>query len=197
MNGVPWYTGLVSNLGVLGWTVAASVGFLGAWIAASGGRPGAVSMLRGGALLSSILLLDDLFQIHVVVEPLFGISKPVVYAAYLVLTGCWALTELSEIRRTRYELLLAAGAAFFTSVVVDQTGRGVIGLSPSVSLLAEDAAKFLGVLAWAQYFAVTSTDVLRSILAELRGEPVPGDGEATARPRIDPGPAERVLTGQP
>lgn len=170
VNGVPWYTGLVSNLGVLGWTTATSVGFVGAWIADVGDRPGAVSMLRGGALLSAILLLDDLFQIHILVKPLLGVPKAGVYAAYLLLTGWWAISQLQEIRRTRALLLSAAGFAFFLSVVVDQTGTKLFGLADSTALLAEDAAKFLGVLAWAQYFVLTSTDVVRSILDELRSQ---------------------------
>lgn len=169
VNRVPWYTGLVSNLGVLGWSVATTAGFFGTWIGRYGGRPNAATMLGRGAVLSSVLLLDDLFQLHVAVKPLFGISKPVVYLCYLLVGLWWLTTQHREIRRTRVELLVAAGAAFATSVLFDQAGTSTGTFSAQSALVIEDAAKFLGVLAWALYFVLTSSDIVRSIVTELRG----------------------------
>lgn len=163
LNKVPWYTGLISNLGILGWTTATATGFFGSWVAQYGGRPAAASMLRWGAVLSTILLFDDLFQLHVAVKPL-GISKPMVYLGYLVVTGWWTAAQFREIRRTRAELLLASGAAFAASVVVDQIGSSIPLLGPQGVLVLEDASKFLGVLAWAQYFTLTSSDIVKSIV---------------------------------
>lgn len=163
LNKVPWYTGLISNLGILGWTTATATGFFGCWVARAGARPGASSMLFWGAALSTVLLLDDLFQLHVVVKVL-GLSKPMVYLGYLVATGLWVLLQLQEIRRTRVELLLAAGAAFAVSVMVDQVGGALPVLTDQATLVLEDASKFLGVLAWAQYFTLTSKDIVSSIL---------------------------------
>jgi hypothetical protein len=176
INRVPWYTGLVSNLGILCWTTATATAFFGAWLARFGGRPAASTMLARGAVLSSILLLDDLFQLHVAVKPLFGVSKPMVYACYLAVAGWWVVTQRTEIRRTRAELLLAALAAFGGSVIVDQLGAALPLLNADRSLLVEDACKFLGVLAWAQYFVLTSSDIGRSIVTELR--------EQASRPRL-------------
>jgi len=65
--------------------------------------------------------------------------------------------------------------AFSASVVADQLG--VPGLDEQGSLLAEDACKFLGVLAWAQYFTLTSADIAASIVNELRNTGAGGDGE--------------------
>ena len=36
--GTRWYTGLVSNLGILAWTVGAAAAFAGAWLCRLGGR---------------------------------------------------------------------------------------------------------------------------------------------------------------
>lgn len=163
LNKVPWYTGLVSNLGILGWTAATTTGFFGSWVARYGGRPGAASMLRWGAVLSTTLLFDDLFQLHVAVKPL-GISKPMVYLGYLLATGLWCVLQFREIRRTRSELLIASGAAFAASVVVDQIGASLPLLTTQGALVLEDASKFLGVLAWAQYFTLTSSDIVKSIV---------------------------------
>lgn len=184
LNKVPWYTGLVSNLGILGWTTATATGFFGAWVARYGHRAAASTMLARGAVLSTILLLDDLFQLHVVVKPLFGVAKPMVYLGYLVVAGWWVTTQRREISRTRAELLLASVGAFATSVVTDQLGSGLFGMSPANALLLEDACKFLGVLAWAQYFVLTSSDIVKSIVNELRRKPgTPADAEDANRPR--------------
>ena len=182
INKVPWYTGLVSNLGILGWTTATATGFFGSWIARYGGRSAAATMLGRGAALSTILLLDDLFQLHVAVKPLLGVSKPMVYAGYLVVAAWWFSTGRDEIARTRTELLLAATTAFGGSIVIDQLGSALLGLDEAGALLLEDACKFLGVLAWAQYFVLTSSDIVESIVTDLRAERA-GPGRAVPRPQ--------------
>lgn len=184
LNKVPWYTGLVSNLGILCWTTATSTAFFGSWLARYGGRHAASVMLGRGALLSTILLLDDLFQLHVAVKPLFGVSKAMVYLAYLLFAGWWVTTQRVEIRRTRSELLLASLAAFGGSVVVDQLGSALPLLDSQAALLLEDACKFLGVLAWAQYFVLTSSDIVKSIVGQLRAEAASA-GEIAGRVSID------------
>ena len=48
--------------------------------------------------------------------------------------------------------------------------------------IAEDGAKFLGILSWAAYFALTSVDIARSVLQEThtkRGD-APADLHADA-----------------
>ncbi len=158
----PWYLGLVSNLGVLGWTTATVAAAGGGWISRAGGRRGAADMLRAGALLSGLLLLDDLFQLHIVVADVVGTSKMAFYATYAVLAGAWIITNIAELHRARWPLLVAAIAALSTSAVTDQlmsgAGRG---------LIAEDSAKFLGILAWALFFVLTTRDIADSVLTEL------------------------------
>ena len=181
INNAPWYTGLVSNLGILGWTTATASAFFGAGVTSYGGRRAAASMLRRGGLLSGVLLLDDLFQLHVIVKPLFGISKSAVYVAYLLIAGWWVATQFRELRRTRIELLTASGFAFALSVVVDQLGAAIPGMTSQSALLVEDASKFLGVLAWAQYFVLTARDIMRSIVNQLHNLALAGgqlDGAA-------------------
>lgn len=185
LNKVPWYTGLVSNLGILCWTTATSTAFFGSWLARYGDRRAASIMLGRGAALSTILLMDDLFQLHVAVKPLFGVSKPVVYLVYLLVAGWWVVTQRKEIRRTRAELLLASLCAFGGSIVVDQLGSSVPLLDAQGALLIEDACKFLGVLAWAQYFVLTSSDIVKSIVGELRAKAAAETDGASQRRRGD------------
>jgi hypothetical protein len=158
----PWYTGLISNLGVLGWTTATVAAAGGGWISRAGSRGGAADMLREGALLSGLLLLDDLFQLHFVVAKATGIPKVGFYGAYVVLTLAWIATNSAELRRTRWPLLMAAIGALSVSVVADQVLSGA-----GQSLIAEDSAKFLGILAWALFFVLTARDIAQSVLAEL------------------------------
>lgn len=156
---IAWYTGLISNLGILGWTLATVVAAAGGWLAGRAGRAGARALLRGGALYTSLLLLDDLFQLHVVVTHALGAPKAAFYAAYLVLGCWWAWTNAGELSRTRWPLAAAAVAALSLSVAVDQ------GLRPgSVALVAEDSGKFLGIVAWSLYFVLTGRDIALSVL---------------------------------
>jgi len=160
LAGLPWYTGLISNVGVLGWTVAAVAAAAGARVCALGDRPAAARFLRQAALLGGLLTIDDLFLLHSSVFPeAFGVSKRVILIGYLALAGMWVLGNTAEIRRTRWGLLAAAGCALVVSVGIDQFAR-----TQDWALVAEDTAKFLGIAAWATYFTLTSRDIAESIL---------------------------------
>ena len=157
----PWYTGLISNVGILGWTVAAVAAAGGGWVAGLGHRDRAAELLRGGALLSGLLLLDDLFQFHIIVPRTIGAPKMAFYAFYGALGLAWAHSNRSEFVRTRWPLLIAALVALAGSASID-----VIGDGRSTALLAEDSAKFLGILAWALFFVLTTGDICRSIVRQ-------------------------------
>ncbi len=167
-GGLPWYTGLISNLGILGWTTATVGAGLGAMAATHGARPGAATFLRTGALLSALLLLDDLFQLHSVIPRTVPVQKVGWYGLYLTLGLAWLAASQVEIRRTRWPLLAAACGALSTSVAVDLVGDG-----GRTALLAEDGAKFLGILAWAHYFAATANDIIGSLARVAAPEPAP------------------------
>lgn len=193
--GIPWYTGLVSSLGILGWTTATVTGFFGAWVAHYGNRPAASRMLFHGAVLSAVLLFDDLLQLHVILKPAIGIPKMAVYVTYLVVALWWVVGQWRELRRTRSELLVAAGGAFAVSIGLDQVADLLPWLSPDQILLLEDAAKFLGVLAWAQFFTLTSGAIVTSIVTELRQAAAHPLGPAPTRTRSDDPPLPQPDTG--
>jgi len=78
----------------------------------------------------------------------------------------WVLAFYADIQRTRSVLLFAALASLAGSVVVDVG----VSLGGDSRLLVEDGMKFLGILAWSQYFAITSRDIAASaITSVLRG----------------------------
>ncbi|MFN8053441.1 MAG: hypothetical protein U0Q22_18515 [Acidimicrobiales bacterium] len=162
--GAKWYTGLVSNLGILSWTVGAAAAFAGAWLCRLGQRQRAGRFLFGGGVVGTMLLLDDLFQFHAVLVPA-QLNMPKIVGE-LVLGGAllyWAMSHLREIRRTHIHLLLAAGAGLAVSFFVDSRYAPSPGQGWNI---IEDGAKFLGVLAWATYFVVTTKDISRSVFVD-------------------------------
>jgi hypothetical protein len=168
-SGAEWYVGLVTWLAVLSWGVAGVSAAWGAAVAAMGGRPAAVRMLRGGALLSGLLLADDLGQFHAVLLPeRTGVGKPVWLAILVVAAASWAWRSRVEIARTRVLLVVGAIGAFVASILVDRLG---VGGSARLSLLIEDGAKLAGISAWAAYFVFTTRDIARSVVSASRARP--------------------------
>lgn len=163
---LPWYTGMVSSFGILGWTTAAVAAAGGAWLARLAGRGAAAEMLRGGSLLSVLLLLDDLFQLHIVITKALDVAKVGFYLVYIGLGAWWAVTNLREVLRTRWPLLFAAGLALAGSALTDQ-----LGPRTEAGLVVEDSLKFLGILAWGQYFVVTGRDIASSIVTRGSSRP--------------------------
>ncbi len=178
---LPWYTGLVSNLGILTWAVAAMSAAGAALLSRLAGRDPAATFLRGGATLTALLLFDDLLQLHIIVAKFLGIPKAGFYLMYGVLTAWWVLENRTEVLRTRWAMLVAAGVAFGVSVGIDQ----IVPFGSSAGLIFEDMAKFLGIAAWATYFAMTARDIAASIVTA----PVPHAD--TAAPEVSP-PVEVV-----
>ncbi len=162
--GRQWYTGLVSNLGILAWTTGVCAAAGGAWICRLGGRSSAQRFLRGGAFVGLVFLLDDLFQFHSIVLPTtLGIPK---LASEVALGGAmvwWAFRQVREIRRTHFHLLIATLVGLAASLWVDTV---LEPLPASGWTVVEDGTKFLGILAWATYFVVTTRDIGRSVFTQ-------------------------------
>lgn len=166
-NGLPWYTGLVSDLGVLVWCVASCVAATSAYVAWLDGRPRAARFLIEGSLVGALLMADDLLLLHSDVIPRhLGVPKRGVELAEVAIVAVWLAANRVELTRTRYQLLVAAGVAFAASLLIDAMadGRSVR------ALVAEDGAKLLGIQAWATYFVATARDILRSVVAAGREE---------------------------
>jgi hypothetical protein len=160
-NGGAWWTGLISQLGILGWTSAAASAAWAAWIARHTGRTSAARFLFRGALASIVLLTDDLIGVHSMFWALGPLGKPFGLALVLAPVAAWLWVYRSDIRRTRWVLLAGAFLANALSVMADTLGRGSV--SDQAALL-EDGPKFLGILAWATYFIASTYDIARSAL---------------------------------
>ena len=179
-GGLPWYVGLVSNLGIVGWCVASIAAFFASLAARTGNRLAAASMLRGGSMLCGLLLLDDLFLLHSNVLPkAIGVPKLLVVTIYGLIAVSWVLANLYELRRTRYPILVLASGALGASIAID----AIFKPSGDFGLLAEDGGKFLGILAMATFFGLTASDVQGSVIREgIRPSAPRRSGDAETHP---------------
>lgn len=158
--GQPWYSGAISNLGILVWSSGVAFAAAGGWVAHRIGRKSAARFLIGGAFATLVLLLDDAFRLHS--GPIGSVagSKTAAQAVVIAPVAIWLCASYSDIRRTRSYLLFAALASLAASVLVDLIYAPV----GDARLLLEDGVKFLGILAWAQYFAITARDIAASAI---------------------------------
>ena len=160
VSGQPWYTGLLSSLGVLGWTAATVAALFGGWVAAQTGRASAARFLRSGAAVTVLLLADDLLQLHADLMRFTGLPKGVRQILVVLPAGVWLVRYAGEIARTRWGIVVGALGCFGLSLLLDAAAADTSRLG----LFAEDSAKLLGVLAWAQYMVLTSVDITRSTI---------------------------------
>jgi hypothetical protein len=145
------YAGMVSNVGIVLWLVAATL-TLGA--ALLGRRMGidrrALSLLWWGGALTALLGLDDLFELHEYAVPaLIPHGQELAYAAYGVAgLGLLALHRDLLMRADTW-LLVAAGSLLLVSAAADEILPG--------NHLLEDGSKLLAIVLWGIFFVGTAT----------------------------------------
>jgi len=162
----PWYLGLLWSVEVIGWTSATVAAFLGSRICALGNRAGASRMLRDGTILSFLLLMNQLIRVDILPGTIR--TMPVIHLMGLVFVLWWFHTASDELRRTRFELLIAAVAALSFGAFLSLIGLKPFGVDEDRLSLATSTLSLIGVLAWAQYFILTVYDISRSILVQLQ-----------------------------
>ena len=147
-DGLPAYSGFLSQVGVIIWSAAASICFFcGKLVWRSRADRELKRFLAVSGAFTLWLALDDMFLLHETVFPLVGIPQNVVLGSYVVLT----LAYLFAFRRTILEtnfLLLAVSLSFFAvSVVLDVLKPFKYSLT-----FFEEGAKLIGIVAWTVYF---------------------------------------------
>lgn len=153
----PWYTGLLHEIGILGWTVAATAAAVGAWVATLTARHRAAWFLASGSLLTLVLLGDEVTGFHAVLGPRLDIPKMWTIGGLLLASAAWALVNWREIRRTRWLTLAVSLVALGASVALDYERR-----TTGFHVFFEDAPKLLGIAGWATYFVFATVDITRS-----------------------------------
>ena len=147
--------GLLSNLGVVVIAIATGMALLGWLVGRRNGDP-LGSLLAWSFALSLAFVLDDLLLLHEAasVTSWGSIAVAAVYgAAFLVY-----LARFQEVVRERFDggLLFLAIAAFGGSAVVD-----VLVRPTQTSVLLEDGAKLLGIVAWSVFVGRAALTAIR------------------------------------
>jgi len=133
------------------WAVAAASAGLGAARVRAGAR---ARLLAGGAAVSVVLLLDDLFQLHKPVVPReLGVPSAVVLLSEAVLVAAFVISQRRAIGATPRPAVRAVSVAFFTLWVAVKALPGFGGTT-----VIEAGAKFAGVVGWAAYWVGTALD---------------------------------------
>jgi general stress protein CsbA len=137
-----------------------------------------------GGLLTTLLLVDDVYMWHEKMFPVyFGISTYFVYATYLIYAIYFLARFRKEILKTEYLILLASISLMSLSVLIDvmhdsqrfdDALLNITGFRPAllgeITVLLEETSKGLGILTWLIYFSrVLFINVLPAVKqAELK-----------------------------
>ncbi len=146
------YVGIISTLGVMAWgAIIAACLLAGAVLHAIGGERPRLRFMLTTAAFALILGVDDAAMFHENVAPdTLGVPERAVLVFFAALAFAWIVVSWSELRRSDLVLLLATGACFAVSVVVDQFYKDRV---------FEDFFKYVGLvafMAWAFLEARTS-----------------------------------------
>ena len=150
--------GVISNLGILLWCVAASVAFFAAIILRKSGQVESFWFLLNAAFLSAYLMLDDLFLFHEYIAYLiFGIREKVVVLILGILVFWYLFRYRFLILKTNYIILILALSFLALSVITDMLMSSFLSqLLGHWRSMIEDGFKWLGIVTWCSYFVQTS-----------------------------------------
>jgi hypothetical protein len=163
---LPFYTGFLSNVGVLLWAAAATVCIFSATVSRPlQGAPQMRSFLIASGFVSLWLGLDDVFVFHETAFPIYlGLPESVTLAVYAVVLLAYLLVFFRTLLSTDYVLFVMAGVFFALSVALDM-------LDPLRALgdyFVEDSAKLTGIVSWFAYFWSTGAAALRGTPGQPR-----------------------------
>jgi hypothetical protein len=153
---MPFYLGMLSNLGVMLWASAAACCFMG-WAIARKKSQKAPFLLASG-IFTAWLALDDLWLFHESIFPDYlHIGEGYVYLIYFILAGAYLLYFMKDILSTRRFVILAVALSVFAiSIVIDK----MVAIS-ELETLAEDGLKLFAVAFWLVYYSNTAVDIVK------------------------------------
>jgi hypothetical protein len=179
VGGIHPLNGVVSHAGVLIWWAAAVVCLFASALLADDVRfRERRRMFLAAGLLSTILAVDDLFQVHEFLAPRhLGVPEELVFVLY----GSIALAFLARFKdflsRSRPHLLLLAFACFGISVLMDGLPRS------KWTDFAENACKLMGIVSWFGYFGREALSASRAMMRSGVQSPAAQTAGRIARPR--------------
>lgn len=170
VSGLPFYTGVVSSLGIALWTAAGTAALLAVWVARTA-EPALRRLLAVLGGLSLWLGVDDLLMVHEGrLRELVGVHERPVFLAYgLLVAGLLLAQRRVVLTRTAWPVLGVALALLAASVVYDSLFEGqllTLPVSRSTAVFIEESAKQLGIAVWLAYVLGLSRQVLRATAAD-------------------------------
>lgn len=142
-------TGVVSNIGVLLWCAAAAIiGFtqIVEWSWASKEK---TFFLWHSGVLTTLLLLDDLFMVHDRIFYAIGLNQYFMYGIYVVLFVLYFVKYYPLFLKSKDSWLFILAFIFLGSSVVIDT----VLESEGLQYLFEDGLKLLGIASWTLFFS--------------------------------------------
>ncbi len=156
----PWYTGLLSNLGVILWSISLGCSFLGAILLSNDSKIGRFLIVTG--IITAVLVTDDMFRLHdSFLRSRFHIPEFLSFFTYGLLIAIY-LFSFYRIILSDVSFLLLAGALLFFGISI--VFNMVIPYS-SVEAFLKDSMKFIGIAMWLTYnfvFVVRMSKQMRS-----------------------------------
>lgn len=152
----PFYIGFFSNLGIMLWSAAFTICFYGAWRTNGKSDKRGQQFLIFSGLITMLMTLDDLFQLHELVFPQYlSISENMVYLTYLNIYMIYFIRFRRQLLNSDFIVL---GISFFLlglSTIID-----ILPLPIEKDTFLEDAIKLLGAITWLIYFVRTADEVV-------------------------------------
>ena len=152
--GIHPLSGALSSLGILAWWSAAAVWLIAALLHRERKSGKAAAFALAAAILSSYLALDDLFQFHEHLAPVYlrVPEKAVIGALGFAVLG-WLAWFRGEIGRAHARLLGLSLALLALSALLDVVLERQMARLGHWSFFLEDGFKWLGICAWLSFCA--------------------------------------------
>lgn len=158
-------TGVLSNLGILLWCVAATTCAFAAFILRSVKSRDNYLYLLFSSLLTAYLMFDDLFLIHEELSTMIGLNGNVIFVLLGIALIAYFLYFIKIIFQTDIIIFLLAVAFLSLSLVADTIGgESLWAWLDDWSYLIEDGAKWIGIVFWCCYYVNTSFHFTASIV---------------------------------
>ena len=169
---LPFYAGLVSQLGGLLWSAALTICIFTFFLLKRFGPDTERSrrFLLQAVILTGVLLLDDFFLFHEDIGPDYlHLSERVIVLSYLILTVLFLFINHREILSSEYLLLGLALAMFGLSIFLDAAdldNYDQYGLffTEQIQIFLEDGFKFVGIATWLAYFVRYSVQHIKGLM---------------------------------
>ena len=159
IGGLPFYAGMVSQIGGLFWSATLAICLFTYILLRRQDSKSSRQFLLHAALLTAVLMLDDFFLFHEDIGPDYlHIGEKTIVFFYLLLCIGFLLFNIREVLSSEFVILGAALALFGMSIFIDAVDLDEIDLyerliNDQLEIFLEDGFKFVGVATWLAYFA--------------------------------------------